>query len=47
MAFIFNFEQLLLSEVGFTALRAEVVKPTLQNKSCLNQKINATLLFQF
>ena len=47
MAFIFLFEQLLFSKVGITALVAEVVKPPLLNKSCSNQKINATLLFQF
>ena len=28
-------------------LTAVVVKQTLRNKSCSNQKINATLLFQF
>ena len=33
--------------LGVTALVADVVKPTLLNKSCSNQKINATLLFQF
>ena len=43
----FLFEQLLYSKVGFTALVADIVKPTLQNKSCSNKKINATLLFQF
>ena len=29
------------------AVEVEVVKPTLKNKSCSNQKINATLLLQF
>ena len=37
----------LFIEVGFTALVVEAVKPTLLNKRCSNQKINATLLFQF
>ena len=40
-------KQLLFSKVGVTALVAEVVKPTIPNKSCSNQKMNATLLFQF
>ena len=47
MAFIFLIEQLLFSKVGITAVVVEVVKPTLLNKSCSYQKINATLLFQF
>ena len=42
-----QFEQLLYSKVGITALVAEVEKPTLLNKSCSNQKISATLLFPF
>ena len=32
-------------KVGITALVPEVVKPTLLNKNCSNQKINASLLF--
>ena len=35
------------TKVDFTALVVEVVKSTLLNKSCSNQKINATLLFPF
>ena len=44
---IFLFKQLLFSKVGFTTFATKAVKPTLLNKSCSNQKINATLLFQF
>ena len=38
---------LLFSKVGFTTSGTKAVKPTLLNKSCSNQKINATLLFPF
>ena len=34
-------------KVGFTTSATKAVIPTLLNKSCSNQKINATLLFQF
>ena len=43
----FLFKQLLFSEVGFTAFTNSRLKSTLLNKSCSNQKNNATLLFQF
>ena len=46
MAFIFLLEELLFSKVGFKALVVEVVKPTLLNKSCSNQKILADLLLK-
>ena len=38
MAFIFCFEQLLFSKVGFTTSTTKAVKPTLLNKSFSNQK---------
>ena len=44
---IFWFAWSELSTHLFSALVAEVVKPTLLYKSCSNQKINSTLLFQF
>ena len=49
MASFFPFEQLLFIEVDFSliSLLVKAVKPTLLNKSCSNQKNNATLLFQF
>ena len=40
-------DPVLFSKVGFTTSGTKTVKPTLLNRSCLNQKINATLLFPF
>ena len=47
MAFIFWFEHLSFSKAAFTAFIVELVKSTLLNKSCSNQKIKTTLFFPF